>query len=153
MLIEDKASGTQLIQELNRDGLNAVTPDKPTGNKVMRMHAQTAMIEDGRVHIPIEAPWLDEFLRELAVFPKGKHDDQVDSTAQFLDWFNMPIPGWNFWELGRRQAEKLQHPEVSYVRLRAPKGIGFVGTLFWAEPTRRRRWDCPSLGGGRPILR
>ena len=30
---------------------------------------------------------LAEYLHELTVFPKGKHDDQVDSTAQMLDWF------------------------------------------------------------------
>jgi len=53
----------------------------------MRMNAQTAMIENGFVHLPKEAAWLAEYLHELTVFPKGKHDDQVDSTAQMLDWF------------------------------------------------------------------
>jgi predicted phage terminase large subunit-like protein len=41
------------------------------------MHAQTAMIENGFVHLPKEAAWLPEYLHELTVFPKGKHDDQV----------------------------------------------------------------------------
>jgi hypothetical protein len=27
----------------------------------------------------------------MTVFPRGKHDDQVDSTAQFLDWLKMPM--------------------------------------------------------------
>ncbi|HXA52628.1 MAG TPA: hypothetical protein VNV86_20065, partial [Candidatus Acidoferrum sp.] len=31
------------------------------------------------------APWLAEYLHEMSVFPNGKHDAQVDSTAQFLD--------------------------------------------------------------------
>jgi hypothetical protein len=53
----------------------------------MRMHAQTAMIENGFVHLPKEAVRLAEYLHELTVFPKGKHDDRVDSTAQMLDWF------------------------------------------------------------------
>jgi hypothetical protein len=30
----------------------------------------------------------------MTVFPKGKHDDQVDSTAQFLDRFKKPMPNW-----------------------------------------------------------
>ena len=34
----------------------------------------------------LHAPWLAEYLHEMTVFPNGKHDDQVDSTAQFLDW-------------------------------------------------------------------
>jgi hypothetical protein len=53
----------------------------------MRMHAQTSVIENGFVHLPKEAGWLAEYLHELTVFPSGKHDDQVDSTAQMLDWF------------------------------------------------------------------
>ena len=86
VLIEDKASGTQLIQELIDYGLHAVTRYQPQSDKIMRMHAQTAMIENGFVHLPKEAAWLPEYLHELTAFPKGKHDDQVDSTAQILDW-------------------------------------------------------------------
>jgi predicted phage terminase large subunit-like protein len=58
VLIEDKASGTQLIQELVAEGLHAVTRYQRQSDKVMRMHAQTAMIENGFVHLPKEAPWL-----------------------------------------------------------------------------------------------
>jgi len=107
VLIENKASGTQLIQELVADGLHAVTRYQPRQDKVMRsrrcqrqclsrqaklrfaesMHAQTAMIENGFVHLPKAAPWLSAYLHELTVFPNGRHDDQVDSTAQLLDWF------------------------------------------------------------------
>ncbi len=87
VLIEDKASGTQLIQELVEQGLHAVTRYQPQSDKIMRMHAQTAMIENGFVHLPNAAAWLAEYLHELTIFPYGKHDDQVDSTAQMLDWF------------------------------------------------------------------
>ena len=86
VLIEDKASGTQLIQELIADGCHGVTRYQPTTDKIMRMHAQTAMIENGFVHLPKEAGWRAEYLHELTVFPGGKYDDQVDSTAQLLDW-------------------------------------------------------------------
>jgi len=64
ILIEDKASGTQLIQELIADGCHGVTRYQPTTDKIMRMHAQTAMIENGFVHIPETAPWLAEYLHE-----------------------------------------------------------------------------------------
>jgi predicted phage terminase large subunit-like protein len=47
----------------------------------MRIHAQTAIIENGFVHLPKEAAWLAEYRHELTAFPKGRHDDQVDSTA------------------------------------------------------------------------
>ena len=72
VLIEDKASGTQLIQELIEQGLHAVTRYQPQADKVMRMHAQTAMIENGFVYLPKEAAWLAEYLHELTVFPKGQ---------------------------------------------------------------------------------
>jgi predicted phage terminase large subunit-like protein len=98
VLIEDKASGTQLIQELIADGCHGVTRYQPTCDKIMRLHAQTALIENGFVHIPETAPWLAVYLHELTVFPKGKHDDQVDSTAQFLDWFRRPFPSQGIYE-------------------------------------------------------
>jgi predicted phage terminase large subunit-like protein len=85
VLIEDKASGTQLIQELQREGIWAKAI-KPKGDKIMRMNAQTAMIEGGGVLLPKHAPWLDEYMHELAAFPRGKFDDQVDSTAQALEY-------------------------------------------------------------------
>jgi predicted phage terminase large subunit-like protein len=58
VLIEDKASGTQLIQELVGQGLHAATRYQPQSDKIMRMHAQTAMIENGFVRLPKEAAWL-----------------------------------------------------------------------------------------------
>src|SRR3984893_16644390 len=47
VLIEDKASGTQLIQELIHDGCHAVTRYQPTTDKIMHLHAQTAVIASG----------------------------------------------------------------------------------------------------------
>jgi len=51
-------------------------------------------------------PWLAEYLHEMSVFPKGKHDDQVDSTAQFLDWFKRPYPGQNMFEILQQWAQE-----------------------------------------------
>jgi predicted phage terminase large subunit-like protein len=105
VLIEDKASGTQLIQELIEDGCHSVRRYQPTCDKTMRLNAQTGAIENGFVYVPETAPWLAEYLHEMTVFPNGKHDDQVDSTAQFLDWFKRPFPGWAIYELTRMQAQ------------------------------------------------
>ena len=101
VVIEDAASGIQLVQELRREGFARITPVKPIGNKIMRMTAQTATIEAGRVFIPREAPWLADYLHELAMFPKGRHDDQVDSTAQALAHIGMPHPAENWFEYYR----------------------------------------------------
>jgi predicted phage terminase large subunit-like protein len=128
VLIEDKSSGTQLIQELIADGCHGVTCYRPECDKIMRLHAQTAMIENGFVHIPETAPWLAEYLHEMTVFPKGKHDDQVDSTGQFLDWFKKPFPSQGVFELYRLRAEHRQPVQVR-VRFRAPPCIGAVQTF------------------------
>ncbi len=91
-MIEDKSSGTQLIQDLKNDGvLNVVEYKPPPGaDKVMRLHACSDRFENGRVLVPANAPWLDDYLVELIGFPGTKHDDQVDSTTQALDYLREP---------------------------------------------------------------
>ena len=77
----------------------------------MRLHAQTAMIENGFVRLPENAPWLAEYLHELTVFPNGKHDDQADSTAQFLDWCKKPGPNDGYYAWLRMTAEGYRNAE------------------------------------------
>ncbi len=86
ILIEDKASGTQLIQDLKFDGFYGLKPydPPPCNDKTLRLYAQTAEFEAGRVLLPRAAPWLVEYVRELTAFPGSKYDDQVDSTTQAL---------------------------------------------------------------------
>ncbi len=75
IVIEDKASETQLIQDLIDAGLSHVARYVPHGDKVIRLHAQSAVIENGFVFLPHEAPWLADYLGELTTFPAGRHDD------------------------------------------------------------------------------
>ncbi|BET32004.1 hypothetical protein wKueTS_09800 [Wolbachia pipientis] len=44
------------------------------------------LIESGRVFLPQQAVWLSDFEYEILMFPEARHDDQVDSTAQYLQW-------------------------------------------------------------------
>ena len=134
VLIEDKASGTQLIQELVADGLHAVTRYQPQSDKVMRMHAQTAMIENGFVHLPKEAPWLAPYLHELAAFPKGRHDDQVD--------FDRPDARL----VQARQRPQLQRGDLRALpaaRRGAASRAGAGPSSPPARPARRRRGSNP----------
>ena len=89
IIVEDKASGTQLLQEARFiDGLYGMKAYQPPPgtDKVVRLYNQTDMFESGRVLLPKNAPWLAEYLNELAAFPGSKHDDQVDSTSQALEF-------------------------------------------------------------------
>jgi predicted phage terminase large subunit-like protein len=86
VLIEDKASGTSLIQELMAERRFKLIPyEPPTGtDKIMRLVAQTDLFENGQVFLPQQAPWLNDYRHELTTFPGARYDDQVDSTTQAL---------------------------------------------------------------------
>jgi predicted phage terminase large subunit-like protein len=85
ILIEDKGSGTSLIQELRREQVNPIAIS-PETDKVTRLFATQPRFESGSVHFPESAPWLDDLVSELLGFPQGRHDDQVDSISQALAW-------------------------------------------------------------------
>lgn len=89
LIIEDKGGGTALIQQLRSEqhGIPRPTAFLPKEDKLTRLHAQSARIEAGHVVLPKQAPWLGDLKAELAAFPQGRHDDQVDSISQFLAWF------------------------------------------------------------------
>jgi predicted phage terminase large subunit-like protein len=84
-LVEDKANGTAVIASLRRQitGLIAVEPD---GSKEARASAVTPFVEAGNVWLPDPdlAPWIGDFVEELAAFPTGSNDDQVDAASQAL---------------------------------------------------------------------
>ncbi len=58
----------------------------------MRLHAQTAAFENGRVLLPSRAPWLADYVTELTSFPGSRYDDQVDPTTQALDHLRLRRP-------------------------------------------------------------
>lgn len=89
-LIEAKASGDPLIQDLNRSGIRAI-PFMPKGDKIARVRYITPLIEGGRVWLPAKAPaydrllpYADEFLESVACFPNADSRDLVDTMSQAL---------------------------------------------------------------------
>jgi len=84
IIVEDKASGQSLIQELKRDGALPVYPVKVDRDKIARANAVSPIIEQGRVYLPESASWVSEFIKETSNFPFAPHDDQVDSVSQGL---------------------------------------------------------------------
>ncbi|MEZ5687450.1 MAG: phage terminase large subunit [Caenibius sp.] len=89
MLVEDKASGQELIQTLrweNHRGVPAPIARTPVLDKFSRAEGISSIIEAGQLFLPEEAPWLAEFKSELLAFPNGKYDDQVDALTQLLNW-------------------------------------------------------------------
>jgi predicted phage terminase large subunit-like protein len=85
VMIEKKASGQSLIQDMRRAGLPVMeyTPDR---DKVSRVHAASPMIESGRVWIPTQKKWADDLMEELIRFPNAAHDDQVDAMTMAIHY-------------------------------------------------------------------
>ncbi|MEQ1706355.1 MAG: phage terminase large subunit [Rickettsiales bacterium] len=86
ILLEDKASGQQLLQDVKRESHLPLLGINPKSDKISRFAAVSAMIEAGKLVLPAQAKWLADFEAELFSFPGGTHDDQIDALTQYLDW-------------------------------------------------------------------
>ncbi|WP_373491047.1 phage terminase large subunit [Parasphingorhabdus sp.] len=91
VLIEDANSGKSLYQEFRAQGPFKPIMIPPRGDKVERVNGCLGEIEAGHMLLPQDAPWLDTLCSELRAFPDGRHDDQVDSLSQFINW---QLPNW-----------------------------------------------------------
>lgn len=86
VLIEDKASGQSLIQDLKKELSYNVIPIKVVKDKITRFASITPVFEANRIFIKDKSNWLFDLEYELLTFPNSQHDDQVDSISQFLNW-------------------------------------------------------------------
>ena len=84
---EPGSAGVFQVDQLRRELAGfSVSSDRPTGDKEVRADPFASQVKGGNVDI-VEGPWIEDFLRELSQFPKGKNDDQVDAASaafQFL---------------------------------------------------------------------
>ena len=94
ILVEDKASGQSLIQELKLSTALPLIPVKVDSDKQTRAQAVTPLIEAGKVFLPESAPWVSDFVEEMACFPNGVHDDVVDATTQALNYLRVKPELW-----------------------------------------------------------
>jgi len=100
VIVEAKASGLPLTQELRNSGIPVVNFTPSRGNdKVTRVHSVSPLFEAGMVWAPDET-WADELIEEVAAFPNGEHDDLVDSMTQALmryrqgNFVQLPTDDW-----------------------------------------------------------
>ena len=88
-IVEKKSSGTPLYQEMRRAGLmvQEYTPVRGTQNnpntKMARLNSVSDIIASGLVWVPPKR-WAEELVEEVAAFPFGSNDDQVDTTIMAL---------------------------------------------------------------------
>ena len=83
-IIEAKAAGTPLLQELRSIGIPLQDYTPVRGNdKITRVNAVADLFASGMVWAP-QTRWAEEVIEEFASFPQGEHDDLVDSMTQAL---------------------------------------------------------------------
>jgi len=89
LLIEAKANGMTVADEIKR--LNRTTNwsvqliNPGSADKVARAYAAQATFSNGQVWAP-DRDWADKVITQCEMFPKGRHDDAVDSTTQALNY-------------------------------------------------------------------
>ena len=100
VIVEAKASGMPLTQEMRQVGIPVVNFTPSRGNdKVTRLHSVSPLFEAGMVYAP-EKSWADELIEEMAAFPNGEFDDLVDSATQALmryrqgNFVQLPTDDW-----------------------------------------------------------
>jgi predicted phage terminase large subunit-like protein len=76
--VEDRGSGTGILQAARIEGVHLRPLDPGTKSKEERATPAAVLAENGSLWFPEEAPWLGAFEAELLTFPSGRHDDQVD---------------------------------------------------------------------------
>lgn len=110
ILIEDKASGQSVIQDLQQNTRLPVVPiERPSNlDKIQMAHTVTTLIDAGRVFFPEYAIWLKDALEELSIFPKGTHDDAVDAFVIALRRFLFGLPHTGLMDYYRLQFEKMK---------------------------------------------
>lgn len=85
IIIEEKANGTAIIDQLKRKFPGVIAID-PEGGKEARASATEWLWAAGNVHLPESHPLIEEYIDEHILFPVGSNDDFVDMTSQYLNW-------------------------------------------------------------------
>ena len=85
--IEDKSSGSSLIQDIAKSTFIPVEAVQKNTDKVFEAVGCIPQIAAGNVHIPVDAPWISDYLHEFAAFTPlmtHAHDDQIDTTLMAI---------------------------------------------------------------------
>jgi predicted phage terminase large subunit-like protein len=93
VIVEKTGAGISLIQEIRRYKTFRLRWHRPQTDKATRLMSVSPFIEAGLVYLQKNAPWLEILHDEVVKFPKAKHDDIVDSLAQYLIWVEKVAPG------------------------------------------------------------
>jgi predicted phage terminase large subunit-like protein len=103
IVIEDKASGQSLIQELRTQTRVAIHAFQIDKDKIARANLVTPITEAKLCYLPEEGQWVADFVESLASFPAAPHDDDVDAFVMAITYGSKKSA---LFEFMRRQTEK-----------------------------------------------
>ncbi len=86
VIIEMTGQGPALRSEIRTENWRQLVPVIPNGSKIERLAVHRDLIKAGKIFLPDEAEWREEYIEEFTHFPKVEFTDQVDATTQFLDF-------------------------------------------------------------------
>jgi predicted phage terminase large subunit-like protein len=97
IIVEAAGVGRAILDSLSRDTRRLSEPEHHAPSctrlagssrlsKAERFATASEPLYSGKVLLPRTAPWLDDLRKEMMCFPNGRHDDQVDSLSQFVNW-------------------------------------------------------------------
>ncbi len=99
IIVEDKAAGISLIQELRHAHLPVIPWNPGKADKMQRLQITASIFATGRVWLPESGvrkgyvkDWAEGFLSQLCSFPDSSHDDYVDSATQAIRY--LKDAGW-----------------------------------------------------------
>ena len=87
-LIEAVGAGMGIEYYLRRDTILNVATTTPHKSKIERTEMISPFVEEGRLWLPKQAIWLEEFVNCLTKFPYGPSDDWPDAVSQLLKNFD-----------------------------------------------------------------
>lgn len=109
-IIENKASGQSLIQELRIKQLPVVEFDPGKEDKVSRMNACVPTFMSGRIWYPSDRAWAKEVVAEVCQFPNGPSKDIPDTVSQAILWLRKGLVVPSEGELGYE--DQIDEPQV-----------------------------------------
>lgn len=114
ILIEDKGSGTSLLQILKKATLLPIQEERAM-NKVERAHIASPFCERRQVRLPAGATWLPTFINEMTAFPNGIHDDIVDTFGMGIIYLSKFFGKTNGVSHGKKiRPEKIRDKLIGY---------------------------------------
>jgi predicted phage terminase large subunit-like protein len=150
VLIEDSSSGTAVISDLRTAGI-PLLPISPAGSdKEANARAVSPMFESGMILLPEGADWADDYIESMTRFPKGQHDDDVDSTSQALNYLRRRQHGVMEYiegELAKEKEKNLcDNPKCNKGEEGKRKTLGFNMEIVQAGAARYCSRFCAAQG-------